>query len=146
MEPLDLTQRPPRAPREKALGLVFLPRTIDKVRATLPGGNLGPYLVEGRQSLSSYLLYKLGVPIPEFRDAVARAKDESELLAWLETRIDKAAIRGINEKIEAMRYSTLAPEGKAAFEANHPGFIPDAATDALLDALAHDDRAAFAAS
>jgi hypothetical protein len=38
MDALDLTKAPPRAPRETLAGVVFLPRTIDKMRATLPGG------------------------------------------------------------------------------------------------------------
>jgi hypothetical protein len=41
--PLDLRTRPPRGPRETILGFYFLPRTIDKLRAELPGGNLGAF-------------------------------------------------------------------------------------------------------
>jgi hypothetical protein len=41
MTPLNLTVHPPRVPRAELDGLIFLPRTIDKVRATLPGGDIG---------------------------------------------------------------------------------------------------------
>jgi hypothetical protein len=37
MKPLDLTKTPPRSPREQLVGLVFIPRMIDKMRALLPG-------------------------------------------------------------------------------------------------------------
>lgn len=47
MKPLDLTKTSPRSPREQLVGLVFIPRTIDKTRALLPGGNPGKYHVEG---------------------------------------------------------------------------------------------------
>jgi hypothetical protein len=37
MIPLDLRKHRPRRPREMMLGFYFLPRTIDKLRAELPG-------------------------------------------------------------------------------------------------------------
>jgi mannose-6-phosphate isomerase-like protein (cupin superfamily) len=42
MEPLDLSVRPPRSPYAQMHGIYMVPRTIDKIRAQLPGGNLGP--------------------------------------------------------------------------------------------------------
>jgi hypothetical protein len=38
MDPLDLTVTPPRSPYQMLEGLYMLPRTIDKLRAKLPGG------------------------------------------------------------------------------------------------------------
>lgn len=58
MKPLDLTKTSPRSPREQLVGLVFIPRTIDKMRALLPGGNPGKYHVEGA---SLALLEGIGV-------------------------------------------------------------------------------------
>ena len=43
MEALDLSIRPPRSPYAQMHGLYMMPRTIDKMRAQLPGGKLGPY-------------------------------------------------------------------------------------------------------
>jgi Domain of unknown function (DUF5069) len=45
MEPLDLSTRPPRSGLEKLGGFYLLARTIDKIRAHLPGGNPGEYPV-----------------------------------------------------------------------------------------------------
>src|ERR1039458_3327751 len=39
MKPMTLSDKPPRKPRAELAGVVFLPRSIDKVRATLPGGD-----------------------------------------------------------------------------------------------------------
>jgi hypothetical protein len=72
MEPLDLETSPPRGPREQLLGVCFLPRTIDKIRAELPGGKTGGYLV-AESTMSSYVLHKIGVKLDELRDVVARA-------------------------------------------------------------------------
>src|SRR5580704_16922247 len=41
METIDLTTQPPRSPYQKMAGLYMMPRTIDKLRAKLPGGNIG---------------------------------------------------------------------------------------------------------
>ncbi|HWT06548.1 MAG TPA: DUF5069 domain-containing protein, partial [Xanthomonadales bacterium] len=68
MQPLDLTTAPPRAPRESLAGIVFLPRTIDKMRATLPGGALGAYNIPG---FSEMMLEALGIELEAFRAAVA---------------------------------------------------------------------------
>ncbi len=48
MESLDLSRRPPRGPRERLVGCMFLARTVDKLRAQLPWGQ--PRRVRGRWS------------------------------------------------------------------------------------------------
>lgn len=75
MESLDLTVRPPRGPRLPLadLDLVMLARTVDKVRATLPGGSLGSYQIPG---FSARLLERLGITEDELRDAVAGARSD----------------------------------------------------------------------
>lgn len=44
MAPLDLRKAPPRGPRAQLAGLVFTARLIDKLRGSLPGGDLNGYL------------------------------------------------------------------------------------------------------
>jgi len=53
MEPLDLRDAPPRKARAEAGGIVFLPRSIDKVRATLDGGEIGEYKIEDAPAICS---------------------------------------------------------------------------------------------
>jgi hypothetical protein len=47
MKPLDLSTRPPRSGLEKLGGFYLLARTIDKIRAHLPGRNPGEYKIPG---------------------------------------------------------------------------------------------------
>jgi hypothetical protein len=85
MEPLDLTTSPPRGPREAMLGLTFMPRTIDKIRAEMPGGTIGPYLNESR-GISAFMCRRIGVDMEALRAAVIAAKDDGEVETWLRER------------------------------------------------------------
>jgi hypothetical protein len=60
MGPLDLRAAAPRAPRARLAGALFLPRSIDKVRATFPGGNLGDYAIEG---FTEMMLEEFGITL-----------------------------------------------------------------------------------
>ena len=144
MEPLDLTKRPPRSPREKLLDCYFLPRTIDKMRAELPGGNPGKYFVLNTRSISGYVLHKLKIDADAMRAVVARAKDEDEVVAWLRERIDPATVREVNEKISAMRLDKLDAEGEALIYKHHPEMRERSDVLTTFDLLEADDARAFA--
>ncbi|MEA2690146.1 MAG: hypothetical protein QOD51_2753 [Candidatus Eremiobacteraeota bacterium] len=58
MEPLDLFSAHPRKARAALAGVTFLPRSIDKFRAALPGGNLAGYSLEG---FAGRMLENLGI-------------------------------------------------------------------------------------
>jgi hypothetical protein len=66
MEPLDLTISPPRSPRVQLDGLYMLARSIDKIRAQLPGGKPGVYITE--RGLTKVLLEMLGITHDEVRN------------------------------------------------------------------------------
>ena len=146
MEPLDLTKQPPRSPREKMLDCYFLPRTIDKLRAQLPGGNAGRYFVVAPRSISGYVLHKLKIGEAELRDVVARAKDEDEVAAWLRERIDPATVREINGKISGMRLDQLDADGERLIYENHPEMRGREGLTTTFDLLEADDAQAFARS
>ena len=76
MNALDLTKRPPRSPREllPGLDLLMAARTVDKMRVTLPGGNIGSYQITG---FSSRLLERLGIVESLLREAVAGAASDA---------------------------------------------------------------------
>jgi Domain of unknown function (DUF5069) len=145
MEPLDLTQRPPRPTREKLCGAYFLARTIDKLRSEVPGGNPGPYVNEDR-GFSAYVVRRLGLDMDEFREAVARAATESEVVAWLQERVDPAAAEALNTKMETFVASRMTPEDLELIRRRHPvmGQRPD--LDRVLDILDAEDVRAFAAA
>jgi hypothetical protein len=103
MEPLDLTVSPPRSPYKKIVDLYMLPRTIDKLRAKLPGGKVGAYSVRGINpllaSLSLVLLDGIGVTEDCLLDVVQRASVEEEIANWLRENADLRNIASVNEKL-----------------------------------------------
>jgi hypothetical protein len=119
MEPLDLSTRPPRGPRETMLGLTFMPRTIDKIRAELPGGNLGPFLNEPR-GISAFLCRRIGVDMDELRAAVLAANGEDAVEGWLRERIDPAGVDETNRKLESLTIERLSPEDQEMVRHHHP--------------------------
>ena len=68
MTPVDLTKAPPRSPYAELGGLLMLARTIDKLRASLPGGHLGAYKMAG---FSVRLLEGLGIAEDDLQGVVA---------------------------------------------------------------------------
>jgi hypothetical protein len=138
MEPLDLGCHPPRGPRETMLGVMFLPRTIDKLRAELPGGNLAGYLTDYRNGLSSYLLHKLGIGFDELRAVVAAAASEDEIVEWLRSRIDAGVAEHVNAKLEQAKITT---ENREEIASRHP--LLHGRTDLLtiFEVLEADDAA-----
>lgn len=107
MEPLDLTKTPPRGPYVKLGGLIMLARTIDKIRATLPGGDLGAYRIRG---FSQQLLDELGVHEDDVRAIVALASGDDEVLAWIRKHTDESTYDRINFTFEAETVGQCAPE------------------------------------
>jgi hypothetical protein len=104
MEPLDLTRRPPRSCYEELDGLMLMPRTIDKLRALLPGGNPGEYFIDGKiPGISTFLLQRLGVTEADLRDVVRAANDENEIAVWLRDRTDTSRYPELNETLRRIR-------------------------------------------
>ena len=85
MRPISLRRRPPRDPRARLAGLMLLPRTIDKARAALRGGDLGDYRLT--PGLSAALLGEAGFTADEFVELVQRASDEAEVANAVAPRI-----------------------------------------------------------
>lgn len=145
MEPLDLSVRPPRSCYEELDGLMVLPRTIDKMRALLPGGNPGVYLINAHIiGISGYLLQRLGVTEDEFRDAVAAAKDDTDVAAWLAARADKSRYPELNETMRRLRKKHVADE--AFFNKLYADVLAaDPQLEYILDIIEADDRLMFGA-
>jgi hypothetical protein len=138
MTPLDLTKRPPRSTRATLLGFYFLPRTVDKLRAELPGGNIGPYLNHDT-GFSAYVVRRLGLNMDEFREAVGRAEDEAAIEAWLAERIDVTAAPALNAKLESFVATRMSEADQALVRERHPVLATRPELDKLLDILDADD-------
>jgi hypothetical protein len=142
MEPLDLSKHAPRSPHERLDGLCILPRSIDKARATLPGGNLGPYQLA--PGLSFRMLQTLGVTPEDFTAAVAAAQDDAEVAAWLRQHADTEKYAQVNE-FSTWTQDDISPERRARFESLYSPEIR-AQHPILFDLLDADDNAMFPGS
>ncbi len=80
MESLDLTTSRPRKARDEVDGIVFLPRSIDKARALLPGGAIGDYTIPG---FTATMLERFGISTDDFIAAVRDAATDGDVAAWV---------------------------------------------------------------
>ena len=143
MTPLNLSVTRPRSVRETILGYYFLPRTIDKLRAELPGGDMGPFLNHDA-GFSAYVVRRLGLDMGEFRDAVAAASNEGDVIAWLRERVDPAGAPALNAKLETFVVSRMSTEDQALVHQRHPILASHPEMDGILDILEADDELTFA--
>jgi len=143
MTPLDLRARPPRGTRETLLGFYLLPRTIDKLRAELPGGHIGSYLNHDI-GFSAYVVKRAGLDMDEFRDAVARASDESAVAEWVSARVDSASAPALNAKLETFVVERMSTADQALVRQRHPVMAERPDLSKILDILDAEDVRAFA--
>lgn len=143
MTPLDLRNQPPRRARETMLGFYLLPRTVDKLRAELPGGNIGNYLNHDA-GFSAYLVRRLGLDMNEFRQAVASAPDEAAVERWLAARIDSATAPEVNAKLETIVVERMSPADQELVRQRHPIMVQRPELSKILDILEAEDERAFA--
>lgn len=138
MTPLDLRTQRPRGPRETMLGFYFLARTIDKLRAELPGGNLGAY-VNHDTGFSAYVIRRLGLDMDELRAAVGEAPGEPAILDWLAARIDRTTAPALNAKLETFVVERMKPEDRDLVRRRHPVMATCPDLSKILDILEVDD-------
>jgi hypothetical protein len=140
MDALDLTKAPPRAPRTPLadLDLIMAARTVDKVRASLPGGNLGSYNIPG---FSTQMFEAIGISEDDFRDAVARASSDADVAAWLRERVTSQKIDAFNAAIAARRVEHRLSDETWRKKYPHGAAMPPETP--LIDFLSKDDQLAF---
>ena len=143
MGPLDLTKQRPRGPRATLAGLAFMPRTIDKLRGLLPGGNPGEYFINGKTpGISQYLLDRLGITVEDLQATVASAADEDEIAAWLRERTDASQYPAINATLQRIKPKHAHdPEYFAELYAYTVATHPE--LEHILDIIDADDRRIF---
>jgi hypothetical protein len=142
MTPLDLRKVPPRGVREKLLGFYFLARTVDKLRAELPGGSLGAYLNHDT-GFSAWVIRRLGLDMDELRAVVAGAPDETAIVQWLAAHVDLSAAAALNEKLESFVVERMSPENQALVRSRHPVMAGRPDLSKILDVIEADDEHAF---
>jgi Domain of unknown function (DUF5069) len=140
MDALDLTKHPPRSPREllPGLDLLMAARTVDKIRATLPSGNIGEYQITG---FSSSLLNALGIAESSLRKAIASARSDEEVASWIRQHTNPERYVQINAKLEGRTVGErLNDEGFLQRYPNARNLPPETSR---LDHLIADDAEAF---
>ncbi len=146
MTPLDLSIRRPRPVREQLAGIAYLPRAIDKVRAGLPGGNLGPFVVlaEGVRTLSAGMYHVLGFTHEQFVNTVVDAEDDDAVSRWVRARVSDQSIATWNDGVLTRRIGHITGITRERMLAAHP-CAADMAPEALLvDMFDADDAAIYA--
>lgn len=140
MDALDLTTRPPRGPREPLgdLDLLMIARTVDKLRATLPGGNIGSYQITG---FSSRLLDKLGIAEALLRAAIVRADSDAQVAAWIREHSDPSLYPEINARLEGQTIGERL--GDAEFVERYPIVKRLPPETPRIDMLTADDQEMF---
>ena len=139
MDPLDLTKQPPRGPREKLAGLVMLPRTIDKMRALLPGGNIGGYKLPG---FSIRLLDAIGINPDDLQAVVATAASDEQVGTWVQAHGDLSKSDEINERLARRSLKDVAPDQIDYMASMYPHH-KEAPSDLFFDIMEADDAAVF---
>lgn len=116
---------------------MLLPRTIDKARAALRGGDLGDYQLT--PGLSAALLDEAGLTAAEFVELVQHAADEAEVADAVAARVAPERGERWNEQLKNRRVADLPADDRAQFKQLH-----DARDDELVvDVLVADDRRVF---
>jgi hypothetical protein len=146
MKPLDLTRQPPRSCYEELDGLMMMPRTIDKLRGFLPGGNPGDYFINGKiPGLSQFLIDRLGVTLEDLQALVARAADEGEIAAWLREHTDPSAYPALNATLQRIK-PKHAHDPKYFAEIYAPTLAAHPDLEHIVDIIDADDRRVFEGS
>jgi hypothetical protein len=143
VQPLDLRQAPPRSCYAELDGLMLLPRTIDKLRGRLPGGDPGVYFINGKiMGISGFLLQRLGVTENALYDAVATCDTEDDVADWLRERTDASQYPAINETLRRIKPKHAEdPEWFRQEYAETLALHPD--LEIIIDIVDADDRRRF---
>lgn len=139
MTPLDLSQTPPRSPREELGRLCMLPRMIDVARAKLPGGNIGQYQI-GR-GMSGLVLGHLGMDVAAFVACVRDAANEEEIADRLLAGRDRAELRLLGVRLRRATVADVPGDLRESFERFYGVDLP--AGKRVFDILEEDDAKAF---
>jgi hypothetical protein len=107
----------PRSGRETLGGVVFLARTIDKMRAQL-AGTAGEYVAH--RGISARVFDLFGVTAEQFEEAVRQSPDDEGVLRWLREHGTKQPTAEDLERHNdtVLHLGPQNEEGRARFRAN----------------------------
>ena len=137
MDALDLRKAPPRRPRAELAGVVFMPRSIDKIRATLPGGELGVYTISG---FTATMFDMLGIALDDVTATVRSAASDDDVAAYVREHARPDGIKAWHAYVlarEPRNGNRVEAIAAYPFLADHPDLRLS------LDVLEEDDRQMF---
>jgi hypothetical protein len=140
MDALDLTKAPPRAPRALLAGLdlIMAARTVDKMRAALPGGNIGAYQIPG---FTTRMLDAIGITEDDLRAEVVRASSDAEIADWIRSHTSAEKIAASNAALENRRVKDRLED--EAWRKRYPFAVSKPPETPLIDVLSEDDQLTF---
>ena len=128
-------KQPPRAPRAELDGIIFLPRSIDKARAYLDGGNRNGYNIPG---VTGGMLERLGISNEDFIAAVGTASNDADVVVFVRRHANQTTVDEWNAFVKARepRGNRNLPEVLEIY----PWLKEQPDPNSSLDILAEDDR------
>ncbi len=145
MTPLDLRRHPPRSPRVAIGGIAYLARAIDKVRAELPGGDLGDYVILSNEitTMSAMFYRRVGISHEDFRAAVERAESDDDVAAWMSENVSTENVQKWNARLFEMRLADIPEPLRDRVLKRHESAGPVPHETSLVDLFDADDKASF---
>jgi len=126
----------------------MLPRTIDKIRAQLPGGKIGAYTVRGSTTLlpglSRVLLDGIGVTEERLLELAHSVSTEEQIADWLLRNTDLSNVASLNQKLLGRRIEdVLAVVPVTTFAKIYSLAENMAKATPMFEVLLEDDRLMF---
>lgn len=141
----DLTQEPPRSPRQRIGGYVILGRTIDKCRALLVG-KIGDYHFDC--PLDNILFSFKGVKGDDFKKQIESGADDNKIATWLDQNGTFKTPEEIKQWSDSVENYSMAtdenPEKREFFIAECQKLGLDPNQTSLFTWLETDDKASYA--
>jgi hypothetical protein len=142
MEPLDLRVGPPRGPRVRLAGIVYSARAVDKLRASLPGGQLNAYFPF--TGFSELWAYYTGIDLHELQGVVRDAVSEDAIERWIAERTAHVDKEKINAKMERFPVSRTPDHLRALFDDTYPEELRANPDIPIFELLERDDARLYA--
>ena len=120
----DLTQSPPRSPRETLAGYVVAARALDKCRALL-AGTIGEY--HFNCFLDRQFFEFAGINADKFRSFVATGATDEAVGDWITangSKLPRPEVVKWNNSMREKRISDLPVENQEFMETYIPKFVP----------------------
>jgi hypothetical protein len=124
----NLTQTPPRSPRDTSIaGYILAARILDKCRAEL-SGQIGEYRCLDNSRLDGMFLTATGIQADEFRALVSTGASDIEVAEWIKAHSKLTSPEELaqwNNTIRSLTLAKLPIEIQMQMEDYVPQYVPE---------------------